>query len=92
MVVSFVQIILFSLVAFIISWQITLICQGIAILTAIPLFLLTRLNYNCGKERVKSSLASTSIAQESFSLAKIIHAFARQKISETHFEFETMAK
>lgn len=84
--VCFVQISVFTVVAFYISWQITLICLIVACLCATPLFLLTRLSYRWGHENVQSAGISNSITQESFSLAKVIQAYAKQGSSYQQLE------
>ncbi|EDM25199.1 ABC transporter, ATP-binding protein [Lentisphaera araneosa HTCC2155] len=78
MCVSLVQITVFGGLAFLMSWKITLICLGVALCCAIPLFMLTRLSHKWGQTYVASAGVSNSITQESFSLAKVIQAFSCQ--------------
>lgn len=75
------QMIFFLAVPFCISWQVTAISMGAALLFAVPFMLLGKLSYKLGVLNTDASNKMSSVVHESVSLAKIILGFGRQKKS-----------
>ena len=80
-IVAVFQMLTFGGIAFYVSGRLTGICVLVACIFAIPMLIVSKLNYRWGKENVKSAALSNSITQESFSLAKVIQAFSCQNNS-----------
>lgn len=82
----FFQIILFTAVAFWVSWKLTLFCVSLAFALIAPFLFMTRWNYKWGQKSVVQASLANGIVQETFSLAKVIQAFANQNIIMKHLE------
>jgi len=76
-----VQMIIFLAVPLYISWQVTTISLGIAIVLAVPFIFLGKYAYRWGAQSTKASNHVSSVLQESFGSAKIIMGFGNQKRS-----------
>jgi len=72
------QIVLYLLVPFYISWQVTGISIVAALLFAIPFFLLGRVSYRLGQLNTDTANKIGSVIQESLNLAKLVLGFGNQ--------------
>lgn len=72
------QIILYLLVPFYLSWQVTSVTIFAALLFALPFFLLGRVSYRLGKLNTSTANGMSSVIQENLSLAKVVLGFGRQ--------------
>jgi ABC-type multidrug transport system fused ATPase/permease subunit len=73
-----IQVVFFSSIAVFVSFKLTLSCLAIAIVAGIPFLKLSKLNHHWGRKTVTAAAGSNVVIQESFSLSKIIQAFAKQ--------------
>lgn len=73
-----VQVILYLLVPFYLSWQVTSVSLATALLLAGPFVLLGRVSYRLGQRNTSTANQVTSIIQESLGSAKVILGFANQ--------------
>ncbi|MBI3320410.1 MAG: ABC transporter ATP-binding protein [Candidatus Omnitrophica bacterium] len=76
-----IQVLCYLLVAFVISWQVTSISLGAAVLFTAPFLLLGRLTYRLGRSGVAATNQMTAVIQESLTLAKVIVGFGNQRHS-----------
>lgn len=75
---SVLHIILFLLVPFLLSWQVTSITLTIALLLTSPFLLLGRMNYRFGKLSTTTANEISRVIHESLISAKIILGFGKQ--------------
>lgn len=75
----FAQLVLFIIVPFYISWQVTSISLTTALLLACPFLLFGRLSYRLGKMCASASNDVSAIIQESLASAKVILGFGNQE-------------
>lgn len=73
------QLILYLIVPFFLSWQVTLISLIVALLFASPFLLLGKFSYRFGVQYTSTSNKIGSIIQESLTLAKVILGFGNQR-------------
>lgn len=78
---TILQVILYLLLPFYLSWQITSISIIVALFFALPFFILGKISYRLGKLNTSTANEAGSVIQESLSLAKIILGFANQRKS-----------
>lgn len=78
---SILQIICFLAVPFYISWKVTIISLGIALLFAIPCFLAGKIGYKLGNLATATANHMNSVIQENLSLAKVVLGFGNQQRS-----------
>lgn len=76
---SLLQITFLMAVPFYISWQVSGISLGVAILFLIPFILLGRISYRLGILNTSTANTLSSVIHESFGLAKIILGFGNQE-------------
>ncbi|MFH1593940.1 MAG: ABC transporter ATP-binding protein [Candidatus Omnitrophota bacterium] len=90
----FLQIIFYLSIPFYLSWQVTSISLMVSLLFAAPIYYLSGIGYNLGKEATNSSNELTHVMQESLSLAKLIIGFGNQKknIEKTARSLYTLRK
>lgn len=65
-------------VPFYLSWKVTFICLGFALLFALPFALLGKINYRLGKQNTSTANQLGSVIQENLSMAKVILGFGNQ--------------
>lgn len=65
-------------VPFYLSWRVTSICMGSALLFALPFVFLGRMNYRLGKKNTSTANHMGSVIQENLSMAKVILGFGNQ--------------
>ena len=75
---NIIQISLFLAVPLWLSWQVTLLSLGTALLLAAPFLLLGRLNYRLGTENTRTANRLSSVIHESLTSAKVIMGFGSQ--------------
>ncbi|MEK7857802.1 MAG: ABC transporter ATP-binding protein [Elusimicrobiota bacterium] len=75
---NIIQISLFLAVPLWLSWQVTLLSLGAALLLAAPFLLLGRLNYRLGTENTRTANRLSSVIHESLTSAKVIMGFGSQ--------------
>lgn len=75
------QIMLYLVVPFYLSWQVTSVTVILALIFALPFFLLGRISYRLGKQNTATSNQLISVIHESFNLAKTILGFGNQNVS-----------
>ncbi len=75
------QMAFFLVVPFYLSWQVTLISLGVALLFALPFVLLGKYSYRLGILNTTTSNQLTAVIQESLNLAKVVLGFANQRRS-----------
>jgi len=75
------QIILYFIVPFYISWQVTSISLVSATLFALPFLMLGKVSVRLGKQNTATSNQNHSVIQESFSSARVILGFGNQRKS-----------
>lgn len=73
------ELILYLVVPFFLSWQVTSISLVIAFLFASPFFLLGKISYRLGKLYTSTGNQVSSVIQESLSSAKVILGFGNQR-------------
>ena len=75
---SILQTIFFLAVPFYLSWQVTAVSLGAALLFTLPFILLGKLSYRLGKLNTATANQMTSVIQENISLAKVVLGFGNQ--------------
>lgn len=75
------QVALYLVVPFYLSWQVTTVSLITAFIFAIPFFLLGRVSYRLGKLNTSTANQIGSVIQENLSLAKLVLGFAGQRKS-----------
>lgn len=75
---SILQMIFFLSVPFYISWQVTAISLGVAILFALPFMLVGKISYKLGILNTTTANRLISVIHENFSLAKVVLGFGNQ--------------
>jgi len=75
---NILQMIFFLVVPFYLSWQVTAISLGVALLFALPFILLGRISYRLGVLNTTTANRLMSVIQESLGLAKVVLGFANQ--------------
>lgn len=78
---SLLHTVLFLILPFLLSWQVTTITMGIAILLTLPFLLIGRLSYRFGKLSTTTANEISRIIHESLISAKIILGFGKQSKS-----------
>jgi len=78
---SLLHVALFLILPFFLSWKITTITMGIAILLTIPFLLIGKLNYRFGQISTSTANETNRIIHESLTSAKIILGFGKQSKS-----------
>lgn len=78
---NILQVVFFLILPFYLSWQVTLISLGCALIFAIPFSWFGSYSYNMGKKYTSASNDMCSAVQENVSLAKLILGFANQQRS-----------
>lgn len=78
---SILQIILYLIVPFYLSWQVTSVSITMALIFALPFFFLSRVSYRLGKANTATNNRMGSVIQENLNLAKLILGFGRQQSS-----------
>jgi len=78
------QIALYLTVPLYLSWRLTSISLAIALLFALPFFLLGKVVYRLGKVNTTTANQIGTVIQEGLSLAKLILGFANQKKTEAN--------
>ncbi len=78
---SILQLGIFVLVPFYISWQVMSISMAVALLLAAPLMFLGKISHRLGSKNTSTSNKLSQSIQESLSLAKVILGFANQQKS-----------
>ena len=76
---EFLLLILYCILPFYLSWEVTLISLAVAFLLVCPFFLLFRLNYRLGKLNNETAGEIGCVMQESITSAKIILGFGNQE-------------
>lgn len=82
---GFLQLVVYLLIPFYISWQVTIISLAVAVLFVVPFILLGKISYRLGKANVSTDNKLGAAIQESFSLAKVILGYGNQADSCRHF-------
>lgn len=75
------QLILYLIVPFYLSWQVTSISIAMALLFALPFILLGKVTYRLGRLNTSTANQMSGVIQESLSLAKVILGFGNQQKS-----------
>ncbi len=75
---NLVQLILYLVIPFYISWQVALISITTALAFAFPFIFLGRINYRLGKLNTSTANQLSSVIQESFASVKVILGFGNQ--------------
>jgi len=75
------QLACFLIVPFYISWQVTGISLGVALLFAVPFLWLSKIGYRLGTFNTSTANRLNSVIQENLSLAKVILGFGNQQKS-----------
>ncbi|MCX5695191.1 MAG: ABC transporter ATP-binding protein [Candidatus Omnitrophica bacterium] len=75
------QLIFFLVVPFCISWQVTSISLGVALLFTLPFLLLSKIGYRLGTLNTSTANHLISVIQENLSLAKVVLGFGNQQNS-----------
>lgn len=83
---TILQIILYLVVPFYLSWQVTSVILVAALIFVLPFFLLGKISYKLGKLNTSTGNLISSVIQESLSLAKIIMGFGNQRKSVKSLE------
>ncbi|MFC2117213.1 ABC transporter ATP-binding protein [Bacteroidota bacterium] len=78
---AILQLVVFVIVPFYISWQVMSISMGVALLLATPLLLLGKISHRLGTKNTTTANTVSQTIQESLSLAKVILGFANQQKS-----------
>ena len=78
---SLIQMSLYIILPFFISWKLTIISLITASVFSIPFFMLGRISLALGKENTSTSNKFISVLQESLTAAKIILGFGNQRVS-----------
>lgn len=76
---SLLQLICFVVVPFYISWQVTGISLGVALLFAVPFLLAGKISYRLGILNTATANQLNSVIHESLGLAKVILGFGKQR-------------
>lgn len=76
---NILQLIFFLIVPFYISWQVTSISLGIALLFTIPFLLMGKAAYKLGTFNTSTANHMNSVIQENLSLAKVVLGFGNQQ-------------
>lgn len=82
---NILQLVFALIIPFYISWRVTIISLGIAILFAIPFILLGKVSYRLGILNTRTANYMMSIIHENFSLVKIVLGFGNQQKSIERF-------
>lgn len=77
-VANLIQFVCYLAVPLWISWQVTAVSLVTALIFAIPLLMLGRLNYQLGQRGTSTTNQRSAVIQESFSTAKLILGFGNQ--------------
>jgi len=75
---SLLQLIIYLVVPFCLSWQVTSISIGVGLIFAAPIFLAGRMTYNLGRQGTRTANELTHVTQEHMSHAKLIMGFGNQ--------------
>jgi len=78
------QVILYLFVPLYVSWQVTFVSLGVALLFVLPFLLLGRVTYRLGQRNTATANQMMSVIQESFGAAKVILGYANQHKSVTY--------
>lgn len=78
---NILQIIIYLVVPFFISWQVTSIILIIALLFILPFFLVGKISYRWGKINTLTANQISTVVQEHLSLAKLVLGFGNQSKS-----------
>ena len=73
-----IQIIFYLAVPFYLSWQVTTISLGVALLFAVPFILMGRVCYRLGRQATAAANQESSVIQENLGLAKLVLGFGNQ--------------
>lgn len=79
------QLTFFLAVPFYISWQVTTISLGVALLFAIPFLLMGKISYRLGVFNTSTANHMNSVIQENLNLAKVVLGFGNQQRSVQDF-------
>ncbi|NQT23178.1 MAG: ABC transporter ATP-binding protein, partial [Candidatus Omnitrophica bacterium] len=79
LVANFLQLALYLVIPFYLSWQVTTISLAVVLLLSVPFILLGRISYKLGTIATSSRNDVSSVLQENFTLAKVVLGFANQK-------------
>jgi ATP-binding cassette subfamily B protein len=77
---SLIQLLCYLSVAMVLSWQVTGIGIGSALVFALPFLLWGRVSYRLGRESLAATNRVTTIIEESFNLAKVILSFGNHPL------------
>ena len=78
---SILQLVFLLIVPFYISWQVTSISLGLALLFAVPFFLLGKISYRLGTLNTATANHMNSVIHENLGLAKVVLGFGNQQKS-----------
>ena len=76
------QVVLYLVVPFVISWQVSAATFGAALLFALPFILLGKLSYRLGRFNTSTANQVGVVLQENLSLAKVVLGFGNQRKSQ----------
>lgn len=80
------QIIIYFVVPFYISWRVTIVCLVFAIIFALPFLMLGKISIKLGRKNTATANKVSAVIQESLSSAKVILGFGNQKKSTKNLE------
>ena len=81
-----IQLTLYVAVPFYVSWQMTSLSVGAALLLITPFIALGRVNYRWGHHNVDATSALGAVFQESFGAAKVVLAYGNQRQALARFD------